>query len=117
MFTKNQILNWLFIEGLAEVERNWGEVNWLVESENENELGFKAILADLEDDGKEYIIDPVVIRRGIRVGFEKRHELGDPYQRAAFTDLQFGAWDDVDYDAFTADYLIQLALFGEVRYS
>ena len=117
MFTKNQILNWVFIEGLAEIERSWAEVTFLVESENENESGFKAVIADLEDDGKEYVIDPVVIRRGIRVGWQNNHTLGDPYQRLAFTDLYLGKWDDVDYDAFTADYLIQFALFGEVRYS
>ena len=117
MFTKNQILNWIFEEGAAEILLNWAEEISFTPSPNENVLNFVMVISDREDDDAVYVIRPETIRKGIRVGFENRKTLGDPYQQQVFTDLQFGKWDDVDYDAFTADYLIQFALFGEVRYS
>jgi hypothetical protein len=116
MFTREMLLNWLFEEGLAEISRSWAEcvkVNY----SDEDKTTFYAVILDNEDEDKEYVINVATIRRGIRVGFENRSKLGDPYQRQAFSDLNFGKWDDVDYDAFTADYLIQFALFGDVVYS
>lgn len=117
MFSKNQILNWIAMDGLVEIGHTWAKEITFHESSSENIVDFWSDIADVEDDGKRYRINGDTIREGIRVGYEKRDELGDPYQRRAFIDLHRGKWDDVDYDAFTADYLIQFALFGEVRYS
>lgn len=117
MFTKEEILNWIALDGLVEIQHTWAREITFTHSSSDYIVDFWADIADVEDDGKRYRINGATIRKGIRVGYEKRDELGDPYQRQAFSDLHRGKWDDVDYDAFTADYLIQFALFGEVRYS
>ena len=62
-------------------------------------------------------IDRNVIRKGIRVAYEKRSEIGNLYVRRAICDLQWGNYDDLDYDADVADIVVQMGLFGEIVYA
>ena len=61
------------------------------------------------------MIDRSCIARGIRAA----HARGgwNDYQARALRDLTFGKYDDVDFDAITADLIVQFGLFGEERYS
>lgn len=74
---------------------------------------FFADIVDVEDDDQEWHIDISVIRRGLDL------MLGDlpqsDYQRHAVLDLGYG-FEDADYDADTADAIVQMGLFGELVY-
>jgi hypothetical protein len=77
---------------------------------------FVAVVQDVEDDeSPEFIIDRSVITRGLRLA----HERGNwaDYHARALRDLTFGNWDDCDFDADTADIIVQFGLFGEQRYA
>lgn len=77
---------------------------------------FIAVVQDTEvEDGTEYVIDRAVIARGIRKAYA--HGGWNEYQGRALRDLNFGKWDDVDYDAITADLVVQFGLFGSELYS
>lgn len=82
---------------------------------------FRAVVTDVEDgEDTEYVIDAAVVRRGLRRLHQHFIDLGakaNPYHRQAVTDFTFGNYDDLDYDADTADLVVQLGLFGEVRYN
>jgi hypothetical protein len=94
--------------------------HWSVEgSEGRTEaLDFIAVIHDTVDaeDGHTptYVIDRSVIAKGIR----KAHARGNwnEYQGKALADLTFGRWEDLDYDAITADLIVQFGLFGEEMY-
>lgn len=79
------------------------------------------IVDDVDDDGPGvYRIDRKTISKGINAAYRyMRENTGeyDSYQRRAIRDLKSGAWDDVDYDATTADIIVQFALFGDLVYS
>lgn len=77
--------------------------------------------ADIEDCTGEDAFDPVtidadVIRKGIRLAWDWAKDNGDVdnYQVIALRCLRYGKYDDVDYDATTADLIVQFGLFGEV---
>jgi len=78
---------------------------------------FLAVIIEVGDgDGDEqFVIDRSVISRGVR----SAHARGGwaDYHADALRDLYFGNWEDVDYDADTADIIVQFGLFGEQRYS
>ena len=76
---------------------------------------FIAVIQDTEDDDREYVIDRGVIARGIREA-KKRGNWAE-YHARALNDLTFGKWDDLDFDADTADLIVQMGLFGEYRYA
>jgi len=79
-------------------------------------LDFVAVIRETEDeDAPEYVIDRGVIARGIREA-KKRGNWAE-YHARALNDLTFGKWDDLDYDADTADLIVQMGLFGEYRYA
>jgi hypothetical protein len=67
------------------------------------------------DGSPEYVIDRSVIARGIREA--KKRGNWATYHARALNDLTFGKWDDLDYDADTADLIVQMGLFGEYRYA
>jgi hypothetical protein len=70
---------------------------------------------DDEDAAPVHVVDASVIRKGIRLA----HARGGwvDYQARALRDLTFGKYDEVDFDAITADIIVQHGLFGEERYS
>lgn len=76
--------------------------------------GFRAEVIDIED-GKEYVIDSKVIARGIRKAYADRQRFST-YNQRAITALNFGKYEDADYDAETADIIVQFGLLGEVIY-
>lgn len=72
-------------------------------------------VAVIQEDGTEYVIDRGVIARGIREA--KKRGNWATYHARALNDLTFGKWEDLDYDADTADLIVQMGLFGEYRYA
>jgi hypothetical protein len=78
------------------------------------------IVDDYDDDAPGvYRIDIKTIRTGIKRAFEYMRENVahyDSYQRRAIRDLHSRSWDDVDYDATTADIIVQFGLFNELVY-
>jgi hypothetical protein len=87
---------------------------------------FIAVIEDTEEaeegeDGPEYVIDRAVIARGARLLYEHMRRLSQAgtasaYQWQAAKDLHWGKWDDLDYDADTADMVVQFGLFGKLIY-
>ena len=78
---------------------------------------FIAVITETGDgDGTDvFVIDRTVIARGIRKAYE--HGNWNDYQATALRMLNFGRWDEADYDADTADLVVQFGLFGEQRYA
>lgn len=73
------------------------------------------------EDLPKHVIDRKVISRGIEALYQHMHSLhangnANEYQWAAARDLRFGRYDLLDYDADTADMIVQFGLFDEIRY-
>jgi hypothetical protein len=120
---RDRHLNMVFTTALEGGIGYWSQAETYKWSDGEpdyNEIAdFYADIIDVEDDGKRYRIDRKVISRGIRRAYEAYkgdHDI-DSYHWRAISDLNFGKWDDVDYDADTADLIVQFGLFGEAIYS
>jgi hypothetical protein len=81
---------------------------------------FVAVIQDVEDeDGPEYVIDYHVVRRGANRLYKHLLDLGDEanrYHLQAMRDLARGDWDSLDYDAETADMVVQFGLLGSLVY-
>lgn len=79
---------------------------------------FSARIEDAQDeDFNPVTIDAEVIKRGIRKAWQdaQRHkDTMTEYQYAARRDLALGKYDELDYDADTADHIVQFGLFDEV---
>lgn len=75
--------------------------------------GFRAVIMD-GDDGKEYVID----RATIRAGLNALHSGACTFGGQAWPNARkvYARFMSEDYDAGDADNLIQVALFGDVRY-
>jgi hypothetical protein len=56
------------------------------------------------------------LHRGIRKAYETHGKGHEGYHATALRNLNFGKWDEADYDADTADLIVQYGLFGEVVY-
>lgn len=70
-----------------------------------------------DDDAPTYVIDAGVIARGIRRAYDYyKGSDGQPYIARALRDLNFGKWDEVDYDSTVADVIVQFGLLGELVY-
>jgi hypothetical protein len=119
---RDKALNSVFTTALEGGIGYWSvcsRYRWAVETAKdhlEEAADFIAVVHDIEDDDETaYVIDRTVIARGIR----KAHARGGwaDYHAAALGDLQFGRYDDADYDADTADLIVQFGLFGEQRYN
>jgi hypothetical protein len=82
---------------------------------------FIAVVEDSEsEDGPEYVIDRHVIRIGAARLYRHLIGLGEKanaYHLAAMRDFARGNWADLDYDADTADLVVQFGLFGELVYN
>jgi len=68
-----------------------------------------------DDDAPTYVIDAGVIARGIRKAYA--HGNWATYHATALRNLNFGKWDEADYDSDTADLIVQFGLFGEQVYA
>src|SRR5262245_8041080 len=80
---------------------------------------FRAVIQDVEDDeGKEYVIDYHVIRRGAQRLYKHLMDLPNPntYHLNAMRNLAKGNFDDLDCDADTGDMVVQFGLFNELVY-
>lgn len=87
--------------------------------------GFVAHIRDVEDedddnpDGKPYVIDAKLIRRGLsKLTAMKLDELPFVYAARELRTVWHSGRDieDLDFDAETADMVVQLGLFGKVIY-
>lgn len=127
-FSKEGMLNMVFTTAIEGGINYWADVidyTWSDHTEDCNMIvEFFGAIVDRED-GKntQYGIDVTVIKRGIRRAFNNRNLIGDEYQRDAIAELYYGvvmnsqvSRDDVDFDATTADIIVQYGLFGELVY-
>jgi len=92
-----------------------------VDGRQEQAEDFIAVITETEDeDEPEHVIDYHVVRRGANRLYKHLIDLGDSanqYHLRAMRDLARGNWDDLDFDADTADMAVQLGLFNEIRYA
>ena len=85
---------------------------------------FKAEITETDDDEDrqtEWVIDRKVISQGIDRLYRYLRGLSqegtvNQYQWQAIKDLYHAKYDDADYDADTADMIVQMGLFGELVY-
>jgi hypothetical protein len=118
---RDHALNGVFTTALEGGIGYWSECSryhWHVTGTDAIEArDFIAVITEVGDgDGTdEYVIDRGVIARGLRAA-HKRGGWND-YQARALRDLQYGKYDDADYDSITADLIVQFGLFGEQRYN
>lgn len=126
-FSREGMLNMVFTTAIEGGINYWADVmrkRWSDRTEELNMIEeFYADIEDVEDDNKKYHIDADVIKRGIRKAFKNRAKIGDPYQRQAINDLYWGilsnrqeSREEADFDADTADIIVQYGLFGELVY-
>lgn len=122
---RDRQLNMVFTTAIEGGINYWARVdsyNWAVPDSD----GFQGIsegrnfnAAIVDDEGKSHTITRAVIVRGISRAYQYMRENVaeyDSYQRHAISDLNYGHWDDVDYDATTADIVVQFGLFNELVY-
>lgn len=82
-------------------------------------LGFYAEIVDVEEVGEpEYKITRATIATGVTRAYEKVKDgtMQNKYHRAAIKNLEYGDFEDLDFDSETADYIVQCGLFGEAVY-
>lgn len=77
---------------------------------------WRGFFANIEDDvdGGEYRIDANTISRGYRLALQKRDEIAWSDGKPPFVVRDY--LDDWDFDSMDADCIVQLGIFGEVRY-
>lgn len=111
----------LFITALEGGIGYWSECSayhWTYDDEEGDDiLGFFARIEDMED-GQKYKITRATIAAGVGKAYEavKSGRMQNKYHRRAIKDLKHGDFEDLDYDAETADYIVQCGLFGEAVY-
>lgn len=123
---REQAIGDLFTTGLEGGIGYWSTCSvyrWSVDVDGRQEQAkdFIAVVQDVEDDeAPEFTIDYDVVRRGAQRLYKHLIDLGDEanqYHLRAMRDLARGNWDDLDFDADTADMAIQFGLFDEIRYA
>jgi hypothetical protein len=62
------------------------------------------------EEGDTFTITREVIARGIRLAYERYGKGENGYQARALRALHFGKYDEADYDADTADWIVQMGL-------
>ncbi len=112
MTTSDTLLQDVFTTALEGGIGYWSEAETYHWSD-EDPASFYSDIVDVEDDYAEYHIDIHTIRRGIAYLLE--HLPASDYQRLAVLGIA-QEWEDVDFDADTADFIVQAGLFGEVVY-
>lgn len=81
--------------------------------QDEDLTGFEATVVDLE--GETYVINADVLDAGLRRA-QKAGYLKGSYQARALQGLYFKGSEQADFDATTADIVVQYGLFGELVY-
>lgn len=125
---REEILNDVFTTAIEGGINYWCTVRsyrWSDGPPDYNQVAdFRAEIMETEaDEHPEHVIDAAVIALGVRRAFEHLQALRKAgvgiyeYQWRAIRDLHFGKYDDVDYDADTADIIVQFGLFGELVYA
>jgi len=117
---REKALNDVFTTALEGGIGYWSQCSryfWSTNGElNGQAADFIAVVQDVEDDeGTAYVIDAAVIASGIRKAYA--HGGWADYHATALRMLNFGKWDEVDYDSDTADLIVQFGLFGEQVYA
>ena len=121
---RDRTLNNVFTTAMEGGVNYWASVvqyRWSDGAPHYNEINeFRAVLRDVqEDDLPEYVVDRAVIAKGIRLLYAHMKDLGENanrYHKEAVTNLQFGRYDDADYDSDTADMIVQFGLFEKLVY-
>ncbi len=120
---KNNLLLDLFTTALEGGINYWSdctEYRWSDDNGDEDLLGFRAVIEEYHD-GTERFIDRAVIRRGVILAAKPDvyNALPGVYnlKDTAYA-YRYGGerLDNLDYDATTADAIVQLGLFGKVIY-
>lgn len=125
-FSREGMLNMVFTTAIEGGINYWASVNHYKWSNGapdyEMVVEFEGVLQDYED-AKKYTVNADVIKRGIRLAHTNRLKIGDKYQRDAIIALHWGInrnhqnyRDEADFDATTADIIVQYGLFGELVY-
>jgi hypothetical protein len=122
--TSDQMLFDIFVTALEGGIGYWSaatEYHWAKQGDHdlraEEDLeGFYAVILDVEDDDKQYRIDRAVITKGIATIMSPSFEtkIAKHIRKDVFG-IAFNN-PDVDYDAETADCIVQAGLFGELVY-
>lgn len=111
------MLNDLFTTAFELGAFYWGTLDsyrWSTDGGTTPDLvGFRAVITD--DDGDTYEVTRATITKGLRLAYEHRAAY-TPYIRKALTDLTFGKFDEVDFDADVADIVLQFGVLGKVVY-
>jgi hypothetical protein len=123
---REKALNTVFTTALEGGINYWSACSvyrWSVDVDGRQEEAkdFIAVITETEDeDEPEHVIDYHVVRRGANRLYKHLIDLGDEanqYHLRAMRDLARGNWDDLDFDADTADMVVQFGLFGELVYA
>jgi hypothetical protein len=118
----NQTLHDIFVTAIEGGINYWCrtvEYLWANEDGTEDLDGFYAVIWDHED-GVERLINADTIRLGLARCAAGHSSVGELTKSTALLllvgDTYRGMGIDVDYDAWIADAIVQMALFGEVVY-
>lgn len=123
---RDHALNDLFTTALEGGIGYWSECSRYQWSDGEGNpiREFQAVIHDTVDEAEDgsyprYVIDRLVIQRGMNRLYRHLIRLGDEanrYHKKACADYAYGKWDDFDYDSDTADMVVQFGLFGSIQY-
>ncbi len=127
MFTRDDILHGLFATACEGGINYWaavGTYRWSKNGDGETDdlENFRAVILDAEGEGfggdehlDELTIDRKVMEKGLALYAAQERRPGS-YWDEFIQAVRKGEWDDCDYDADIADSVVQLGLFGEVRF-
>lgn len=116
--SKDELLFGIFVTAIEGGTGYWAQVEKYVWDVPDN--SYYAIMWEFDEmtgkrEGEPYRLDRNVIIKGIHNAVEAWSSRGSDYQSNAIRGLFCGA-EDVDYDADTADIIVQFGLLGELVY-
>lgn len=112
MSERNGLLEDLFITALEGGINYWARVVTYHYTDGE----FIAVILDMEEDDEQHTVDRKVMSRGYRLACgEWRDRLAWSSERPPMV-VTAASRDGWDFDAYDADMIVQLGLFGKVVY-
>jgi hypothetical protein len=125
--SRDQFLHYLFTTALEGGIGYWSRCltyRWSVGDSSTDDLkGFEAVIIEEGEDGGDEVkltINRDVIAKGLRLLSEGKATYGgkelSPRKRAFYVGLSLTNGDGHDWDAWTADEVVQAGLFNDVRY-
>ena len=112
MSARNQLIDDLFVTACEGGINYWASVSQYHWTGGE----LLAVIHDMEDDGKTYTVDRKVMSRGYRLACgEWRDRLAWSTARPPLVVTE-RTRDEWDFDAYDADMILQLGIFGDVVY-